>query len=103
MQENIASICKRTSFVSDYKYVDLLYFAMCIWQVNSSDGGVRMLQLHEDVLLIGTTTNSILTADLSPPAVKSPLMGCSVQQLPLTVVRIHDGPQQMRDVDPVLV
>ena len=48
-----------------------------------------MIQIHKDHLLIGTTTNSILTAQLSPTALKNPLADVELNEVPLTQVRTN--------------
>jgi len=45
-----------------------------------------MLQNHKDRLLIGTTTNSILTAALSATALRNPLAGIELDKTALTMV-----------------
>ncbi|ELU04693.1 hypothetical protein CAPTEDRAFT_198144 [Capitella teleta] len=52
--------------------------------IPTSEGGVRMLTLHEDVLLIGTTTNSILTAKTAGLALKNILSGVEISPVPMT-------------------
>ena len=58
------------------------------FQIPRQEGGVRMIQIHKDHLLIGTTTNSILTAQLSATALKNPLAGVEIKEVPLTQVMI---------------
>ena len=53
------------------------------------EGGVRMLQIHKDTLLLGTTTNSILTAKLAGSALRNPLSGVQVNKVPLTQVSTY--------------
>ena len=48
-----------------------------------------MLQNHKDRLLIGTTTNSILTAALSATALRNPLAGIELDKTALTMVYTH--------------
>ncbi len=45
-----------------------------------------MIQVQKELLLIGTTTNSILTADLSPPPNRNPLDQVEINEIPLTQV-----------------
>ena len=45
-----------------------------------------MIQAHKELLLIGTTTNSILTADLAPPPNRNPLDQVEINEIPLTQV-----------------
>ena len=47
-----------------------------------------MIQIHKDHLLIGTTTNSILTAQLSATTLKNPLAGVELNEVPLTQVGV---------------
>ncbi len=56
---------------------------------------MRMIQIHGDLLLIGTTTNSILTAEMAPTALRAPLSGVTLGELPLTQVR-NNAAQQRR-------
>ena len=55
-------------------------------QIPKPEGGVRMLQNHRDRLLIGTTTNSILTATFSATALRNPLQGVELDKTALTMV-----------------
>ena len=56
-------------------------------KVPKAEGGVRMLAIHKDLLLIGTTTNAILTA---PAAEKgNPIGGALLNKMPLTQVGMH--------------
>ncbi len=45
-----------------------------------------MIQIEKDLLLIGTTTNSILTAQLSSTSQRNPLADAQLNQVPLTQV-----------------
>ncbi len=45
-----------------------------------------MLQLHSDHLLLGTTTNSILAAQLAATALRNPLAAMELDKIPLTQV-----------------
>ncbi|KAK2144181.1 hypothetical protein LSH36_780g02047 [Paralvinella palmiformis] len=59
-------------------------------QIPKPEGGVRMLQNHKDRLLIGTTTNSILTAALSATALRNPLAGIELDKTALTMGHFGD-------------
>ncbi|CAH1788878.1 unnamed protein product, partial [Owenia fusiformis] len=52
------------------------------------EGGVRMLVIHNDILLIGTTTNSILVTKIA--AKGCPLTGVELQKIPLTQGHFDD-------------
>ncbi|CAD5122248.1 DgyrCDS10695 [Dimorphilus gyrociliatus] len=59
-------------------------------QVPRQEGGIRMLQIHRDLLLIGTTTNSILTATLAGTALKNPFSGVFLNEEFLTAGHFDD-------------
>lgn len=59
-------------------------------QVPKQEGGIRMLQIHRDLLLIGTTTNSILTATLAGTALKNPFSGVFLNEEFLTAGHFDD-------------
>ncbi|XP_076105646.1 echinoderm microtubule-associated protein-like 2 [Mytilus galloprovincialis] len=52
-------------------------------QIPRSEGGIRMLQFHDDTFFIGTTMNSMLSAELSTKG-NSPLSGIQLDPVPIT-------------------
>lgn len=55
-----------------------------ILQIPRCEGGVRMLQIHSNAILIGTTVNSILLANFGSQ--EKPIDDSSMVKLPLTQV-----------------
>ncbi|XP_048236766.1 echinoderm microtubule-associated protein-like 2 isoform X1 [Haliotis rufescens] len=51
-------------------------------EISKSEGGVRMIQIHKETLLLGTTMNSLLSVVMATKG--SPLDGATLEMLPLT-------------------
>lgn len=68
------------------------YAPFVIDQIPKTDGGIRTLVTHRNSLLMGTTTNVILSGEMSTQD-SAPLEKMKIDNIPIT--QVHQAPTEL--------